>query len=91
MQPPDDGKTGLICFLNMTRPCSAECMAYVATPEGPDYKDQQWANCMLLVNAHRTGKHLVVLAAVGADIARAEKTKAADQARSNQPTPPTVR
>lgn len=54
---------GLFCFLDQGRPCGPECMAYLThPPSGPDFQGQQFANCLLLVNAHRTGKHLVVLA-----------------------------
>jgi len=82
---------GLICFLNDARPCGADCMAYIERPDGPDYVDQQWANCMLLVNAHRGGKHLVVLASVGADLCKAARVEAADRARLYQPVPPAVK
>jgi hypothetical protein len=81
---------GLICFLSNDRPCGPDCMAFDAAPEGADYKDKQWANCMLLVNAHRAGKHLIVLASVGAEMVRRAKTEAADHARTNQPAPPKV-
>ena len=54
----EDLRTGLICFLNIERPCGADCMSWDECPDGPDYKDKQWAHCLLLVNAHRTGKHL---------------------------------
>ena len=58
--------------------------AYISRPEGPDYTAQQWANCALLVNAHRAGKHLVVIAATLGEQERKAKTAAADQARMNQ-------
>jgi hypothetical protein len=88
MGNPRSEPTGLYCFLNDARPCSAECMAYDAAPVGDDYKDKQWANCMLLVNAHRGGKHLIVLASLGAEVLHKTKTAAADHARTNQPPPP---
>lgn len=78
---------GLYCFLNANRPCGADCMAFVAAPDGPDYQDQQWANCLLLVNAHRGGKHLVVLAASANEMLQHSKRTTADRAR-NQPPPP---
>lgn len=80
--------TGLYCFLDDARPCSAECMAYDAAPEGADYRDKQWANCMLLVNAHRGGKHLIVLASLGSELLHKTKNAAADAARANQTPPP---
>jgi hypothetical protein len=66
-------------------------MAYITAPNGPDYVGQQWARCILLVNTHRTGKHLVLLAdAVGQQVKKAAAA-IADAARTNQPPPPTVR
>jgi hypothetical protein len=66
-------------------------MAYITPPAGPDYVGQQWAHCILLVNTHRVGKHLVILAdAVGQQVKKSV-TALADAARANQPPPPTVR
>lgn len=54
------------CFLNQDRVCGADCMAFLPTaPQGVAYIGQQWAHCLLLVNAERTGKHLIVLADIG--------------------------
>ena len=53
---------GLYCFKDMTRPCGADCMAYqLEKPEGPDYRSQ-WANCSILVNEHKSAKHLIIIA-----------------------------
>jgi hypothetical protein len=82
---------GLFCFKDGARACGSDCMAYIHPPEGPDYKDQQWANCLLLVNAHRSGKHLVILADVTAKLLNHTRNKAADEARTNQPAVPPVR
>ena len=79
---------GLLCFMNAERPCGPDCMAYEQAPLQPDYQDKQWANCLLLVNAHRVGKHLVVLASVASDQVRQTKNAAADAQRANQPPPP---
>ena len=68
--PPDK----LVCFKDKTRVCGPDCMAYIAAPTGPDYTDQQWARCLLLVNTHRTGKHLVVLASAMGEILQKAKT-----------------
>jgi hypothetical protein len=87
----DDDPGGLICFLNIDRPCEPSCMAWVKPPDGPDYQDQQWANCYLLVNAHRGGKHLVVLAANTGALVKKTMDEAADRARVQQPPPPAVR
>jgi hypothetical protein len=40
-------------------------MAFVNPPPGEDYKDQQWAHCLELINLHRVGKHVSLLAAQG--------------------------
>lgn len=87
MRDEPEKKSGLYCFLNPDRVCGSECMAYVSPPDGPDYRDQQWANCLLLVNAHRGGKHLVVLASTTGELLQRAKNEAADQAR-NRPGPP---
>jgi hypothetical protein len=60
--------TDLFCFLSEGRQCSADCMAWFpSVPEGSDYRapdghPYQWARCMVLVNMHKTGKHLVHIA-----------------------------
>lgn len=82
--------SGLTCFMDKDRACGPDCMSFLSVmdrPEGDDYKGKQWASCHLLVNAHRGGKHLVILASAGADIAK----KAKDQQRMNQTPPPVVR
>ncbi len=57
------------CFLAQERECGPDCMAYLATPpEGAAYTGQQWARCLLLVNAERSGKHLIVLADIGSKL-----------------------
>jgi hypothetical protein len=88
LQQPERRPSGLICFLNNERECGPDCMAFDYAPQSEDYKDKQWANCMLLVNAHRGGKHLVMLASIGAELQKKVKTEAADRARTNQPPPP---
>lgn len=83
-------KNGLVCFLNMDRPCGADCMAWQERPEGKDYVGQ-WADCMLLVNLHRGAKHLTILASVTDTFLQKSKTQAADQARQGQAPPPAPR
>jgi len=85
----NDGRTGLECWLNMERPCSAECMSYLdsaSVPEGEDYKrpdgvPMQWAHCMVLVNLHRVAKHSVHLASSVGGLVRLKKQEAGDRAR----------
>jgi hypothetical protein len=75
----------VFCFFDHCRPCTAECVAYESVvPDDKDYKNKPWAHCMVLVNVHRTGKHLVTLASgLGRII-----NHVTDQARNNQPRPP---
>jgi hypothetical protein len=86
----EDDPNGLICFLNIDRPCEPTCMAWIRPPAGPDFQDQQFSNCMLLVNAHRAGKHLVVLASNTSALIKKAQDEAADRART-QPAPPVPR
>jgi hypothetical protein len=60
--------SGLFCFKDQARACTAECMAYVNPPAGEDYKDQQWAHCLELINLHRLGKHVSLLAAQNGEL-----------------------
>jgi hypothetical protein len=66
--------SGLFCFKDQQRACTAECMAYVNPPPGEDYKDQQWAHCLELVNLHRVGKHTALLAAQAGEIVKIMRT-----------------
>lgn len=79
---------GLFCFMDSARPCGPDCMAYLnPPPQDPDYQGQQWSSCLLLVNAHRTGKHLVILTA---DVHKlAEKIRTAASPVSHIPPPQT--
>lgn len=79
---------GLICFLNLERSCGPDCMSFIEAPEGEDYRGKQWANCLLLVNIHRGGKHLAVLASQGSELLKQQKVRAADQQRTGQSNPP---
>jgi len=82
----------LFCFLDSSRPCTPECMAFLpARPDGPDYENQQWPACMILVNLHKLGKHHVVLASQGQSLLKHLRVKSADEKRENQPPPPLVR
>lgn len=74
--------TDLFCFSDATRPCNSSCVAYLLVqPEGDDYKEQPWAQCLLLVNAHRSGKHLTVLASVASSACKSLHIKIADDTR----------
>lgn len=60
--------TGLLCHLNVERPCGPDCMAYLSqVPDGLDYQKpdgvpHQWAHCMSLVHGHKLSKHVVLVA-----------------------------
>ena len=90
--PKGAAASGLFCFIDSAQPCSSECMAYLGvSPEGVDYKGQQWAKCALLVSLHKVGKHVVALAGQGDALLRHLRVKTADAARATQPLPPPVR
>lgn len=85
-EPPTPQVSGLACFMNQDRICGADCMAFLPqVPEGTAYTGEQWAHCHLLVNADRTGRHLVVLAAVGSKIAGLQRKADAEATRSQKP------
>lgn len=85
-------ENGLMCFLDCTRGCSAECMAFESEPpEGHDYVGKQWANCIILTNLHKGGKHLVVLASLGDKFLQKAKTEMQDRQRQGQIPPPVVK
>ena len=72
----------LFCYLDASRPCNATCVAYlVVQPSGEDYREQPWAQCIMLVNAHRSGKHLTILASTAVSAAESAHTRAADELR----------
>lgn len=80
----------LFCFLDATRLCNMDCVAYLpARPEGKDYEGAAFSCCSLLVSAHRGGKHLTVLAQLGADFLKHNRIKMADaQREANSPVAP---
>jgi hypothetical protein len=79
----DKRESGLYCFINADRRCGADCMAFLnPPPQDQDYQGQQWACCMLLVNAHRVGKHLVILAS--------DLHKVAEKVRTMGPNGPNI-
>jgi len=89
-EPADEQRvTGdeLFCFLDATRMCNMACVSFlIVRPEGKDYEGQPFACCSLLVSAHRSGKHLTVLAQIGADVLKHNRIKTADAVReANSP------
>ena len=91
VEKPEDA-TGRYCFIDASRPCTAECMAFLAArPPGPDYIGEQWAKCSLIVNLHKVGKHAVALAGQGESLLKHLRVAKADAARGGPPPPPQVR
>lgn len=83
-------KPGLGCFIDQARLCGVDCMAYL--PQVPDqkaYLGETWAHCLLLLNADRIGRHLVVLVDIAKSTAARSAQRQSEAARQ-QPSP-TVR
>lgn len=80
--------SGLFCFKDQQRACTAECMAYVMPPDHPDYKNQQWAHCLELINLHRVGVSALRVSVDVQNLTKLLKGDAAERARANQPKPP---
>lgn len=81
----DEGQqqTGSIfCFRDGNRECGPDCIAFLPTaPQGdPEYlASPMWMRCHLLVNEHRKGKHLVVIASqLGSLLKKIEPRSAPD-------------
>jgi len=95
IEKPDEyapDKDQVFCFLDSSRPCTAECMAFLpARPDGADYEGQTWSACMLLVNVHKMGKHAVAIASQGQNLLKHLKVAQADEKRGPLPPPPVVR
>jgi hypothetical protein len=84
--PDIKDKNGLFCFKDGERACGADCMAFLTErPEGPDYRGQ-WASCMVLVNEHKSAKHLVILAQGASALIK----QGQDKARASQTAPAPV-
>lgn len=54
----------VFCFLDATRPCSAECTAYKTTVKFSPFLDPHQQNCMLLQSVERAGRSLNALASI---------------------------
>jgi len=76
-------QNGLMCFLNDTRECGADCMAYLTEPpeDGSKLLGAQQRNCVLIVSAERLGRY-------ASGIVQLMLKSEADKKRSSQPTPP---
>lgn len=72
---PDEPKAkgSLACFQDQGRICGSDCMAYLPQPPaGTAYQGENWAHCLLLVNAERAGKHVIIIA----DLLKRSKSEA---------------
>lgn len=87
----DTPHNGLICWLDSTRECGADCMGYVEDPSESKALSRQQQNCVLLVSVERLGRYVGHLASTARDIHHGAANAAADQARSRQKPPPDPR
>ncbi len=72
----------MFCYRDANRVCDSTCVAFlVVIPDGDDYTEQPWARCHVLVNEHRQGKHLTVLASIGAEMKKQFHINQADMKR----------
>ena len=82
--------TGILCFKDGNRECGPDCIEFLTTaPQGdPEYvAAPMWMRCHLLVNEHRKGKHLVIIASqLGKILAALDPTK-----NPGLPPPPVTR
>lgn len=53
----DAENNGLVCFMNMDRPCGADCMAYTGETSESKYLSSQQKDCIVLVSAERLGRY----------------------------------
>lgn len=81
----DDKASGLMCFLDDTRECGADCMAYLPEPADPTVTSlgPQQKNCILIVSVERLGRYSAgVVSILRKGQERTEKD-AADEKRTN--------
>lgn len=73
---------GPICWRDATRLCSGDCVAYngILPADPSDMTDEQ-RRCSVLVSAHRSAKHLVILAKVASEYERRQQVVEADRRR----------
>jgi hypothetical protein len=68
-------ETSLICWLDSSRPCEADCMAYTTMEAESKLLNEQQKHCAALVALERVGRHsggiMMLLKSVGAGLARA--------------------
>ena len=85
INPDEHEKPRLMCFKEYSRVCGADCMAFLLdVPREQDYVGKPWAHCHLLLNEHRKGKHLVIIANA---LAKLEQSQRAGQSLPLPPVP----
>jgi hypothetical protein len=78
----DDAETnGLVCFMNMDRPCGPDCMAYTTFGSESKYLNDEQKHCAAIVGVERLGRY------AGGILSLLSKKKA-DDARAPAKTPP---
>ena len=85
-----DPEGSTCCFLNSERVCGPDCIAFIPQIEKPTHSDfigKEWSKCHILINLHRGGKHLVILAEAAGNLVGSLKKQSADAQRTNQPEP----
>ena len=95
-EPPElktyDIKNGLMCFLDATRECGADCMAFVTEPvEAPTVLGPQQRNCILVISAERVGRYMSGLVQLVRKGQEASNKEAADRKRTQVAPPPDPR
>lgn len=87
IEPPeelddDPEKNGLTCFLNETRVCGPDCMAYTTFQSESPYLNAQQKHCVAVVGIERLGRYagglLSLLKKSEADAKRAARTTPPD-------------
>lgn len=74
-------RNGLVCFMNMDRPCGSDCMAYTTAPSESVYLGEQQRHCVAIVGVERLGRY------AGGILSLLSKKKA-DDARAGIKAPP---
>jgi hypothetical protein len=79
---------GLMCFLDSSRDCGADCMAYTAEASENKAMSTQQRNCLVLVSIDRLGRFMGNMATSAHKMQTRAATEAADRVRQSQSAPP---
>jgi hypothetical protein len=83
----DHEVNGLTCFMDQMRQCGPDCMAYSTFPAESSALSDQQEHCLLLGNAERVGKHLIIIAKIMSDEKARGRKESADKQRRDQAAP----